>query len=114
MPAASLTVSPATPMIPLNDIPWQGPSDAPHRCDPGDFKFSFSNNVNMNYGYRTRRSRFTAFLRTPGSTEIEKRVILSYDAPSVKWHYERSGYEVISVEKGDYRKTLEAKPRTGA
>jgi hypothetical protein len=45
---------------------------------------------------------------------IEKKVILSYDASSVKWHYQRQGYIVMGVEKGDYRKAQNARPRTGA
>lgn len=51
-----------------------------------------------------KRTRFTATLSRPGSNDIEKRVILSYDASSVEAHYARLGYEVLQVDLGDYRR----------
>lgn len=45
-----------------------------------------------------RRSRYTANLASG-----EQRVILAYDAASVRNHYERQGHTVLSVRKGDFR-----------
>lgn len=62
-----------------------------------------------------KRTRFTATLTRPTSNEVVRKVILSYDASSVRWHYERLGFEVLEVKKGDYRKASRPPARpTGA
>lgn len=54
----------------------------------------------------TKRTRYTATISHQSSNEVEKRVILAYDAQSVVDHYSRLGYLVLSVEEGDYRRQV--------
>lgn len=48
-----------------------------------------------------RRQRFTVSTHLAGETK--NRVILAPDDRSARLHYERKGYRVLSVRKGDYR-----------
>lgn len=49
-----------------------------------------------------RRTRFTATIQRPG-TGVTRKVILAYEAASVRAHYERLGWTVLQITRGDYR-----------
>lgn len=50
-----------------------------------------------------RRCRYTATISHRESDAVLRRVILAYDAGSVQRHFERCGYTVLDVHRGDYR-----------
>lgn len=52
---------------------------------------------------RRRRTRFTVTCSHVSSDEIERKVILAYDAPGAQGYYEERGYTVLRVQRGDYR-----------
>lgn len=51
-----------------------------------------------------KRQRYTVSVSAADSLDITLRVVLAYDAADARRYYERRGYEVVKVERGDYRK----------
>jgi hypothetical protein len=51
-----------------------------------------------------KRARFTASLTRATDNEVVRRVILCYTADQARAFYERQGWQVLEVSRGDYRK----------